>query len=225
MRTSKAVSERDCFAPLAEATFLAGLNDRQMNRVIDENILPSKLFRKDSGRLFARAASALAYFYFATEKEFTSDLRRQIITEFAKRLERQPDYKSLLGLTKIPRIDWKVEVPYGSIVLEEFFIRTYERHVAVIKAHEFVEVDPEIMGGMPVFKGTRVPIENIVASKGEGESNSTLKRAYSFLTDEMIEAAVVYQRIHPRRGRPVRVGRANPAWKLHSSKTVHATKL
>ena len=43
------------FVPIAEAAFIAGLSDRQMSRVVDENLVPAALLgQQGSARLFAR---------------------------------------------------------------------------------------------------------------------------------------------------------------------------
>ena len=39
-----------------------------------------------------------------------------------------------------------------------------------------VHSDPEIMGGTPVFVGTRVPIQNLIDSLEGGESVDSVKR-------------------------------------------------
>jgi uncharacterized protein (DUF433 family) len=36
--------------------------------------------------------------------------------------------------------------------------------------HNLVEIDPEKLGGTPVFRGTRVPIQNLFDSLETGES-------------------------------------------------------
>lgn len=36
--------------------------------------------------------------------------------------------------------------------------------------HNLVEIDPEKLGGTPVFRGTRVPIQNLFDSLESGES-------------------------------------------------------
>jgi uncharacterized protein (DUF433 family) len=90
-------------------------------------------------------------------------------------------------------------------------------------AHRLVSVDREVMGGAPVFAGTRVLVEIVAASKAEGVDDARLKKSYPFLTDELIEAAVVYSRIHPRRGQPQRLQDANLTWKLRSRRTIPAS--
>ena len=77
-----------------------------------------------------------------------------------------------------------------------------------------VTSDPEIMGGMPVFAGTRVPIEIVLASADAGADMSQLRAAYSFLTDAHIAAARVYTEAHPRPSPPRRLSETNPDWIL-----------
>ncbi len=51
--------------PTAEAAFIAGLSDRDMNRVADEHLMPDVLFEKNGGvRRFTRLSAAFAKFYF-----------------------------------------------------------------------------------------------------------------------------------------------------------------
>jgi len=79
-----------------------------------------------------------------------------------------------------------------------------------------VTSDPEIMGGMPVFAGTRVPIEIVLASADAGADMSQLRAAYSFLTDAHIASARVYTEAHPRPSPPRRLSETNPDWTLRS---------
>ena len=52
--------------------------------------------------------------------------------------------------------------------------------------------DPDIMGGAPVFKGTRVPIAIVLASVRAGFGLEALREAYPFLTPELLDAARSY---------------------------------
>jgi hypothetical protein len=55
-----------------------------------------------------------------------------------------------------------------------------------------IQVDSDIMGGAPVFRGTRIPI-HLIAEMIEGCPS---------LTRETVESAGIYATAHPRRGRP-----------------------
>jgi uncharacterized protein (DUF433 family) len=211
------------WVPIAEAAYLADLSDRQMNRVVDEGILPGSLVRTAQGRAYSRIASAFASFYFNTEDEFTAGLRRRIIVELTQRLEHRSDFAAVASLKVAPRkVDWTVKVPHGTVEVAGFIASVSERCALVEHANRLVSADGEVMGGAPVFAGTRVPVEIVAASKAEGVDDARLKKSYPFLTDELIEAALVYSRIHPRRGRPQRLQDANPTWKLRSRRTIPA---
>jgi uncharacterized protein (DUF433 family) len=62
-----------------------------------------------------------------------------------------------------------------------------------------VTEDPEVMGGLPYFAGTRVPVENVLASLDKGIPKERVLASYPFLTDAHIEAALAYQRARQRR--------------------------
>ena len=70
------------------------------------------------------------------------------------------------------------------------------------RAESLASADPEILGGVPVFRGTRIPIHMIAELLGQGETPDTLRRGYPRLNDEMIRLAPLYAGAHPLRGRP-----------------------
>jgi uncharacterized protein (DUF433 family) len=55
-----------------------------------------------------------------------------------------------------------------------------------------IEVNPEIMLGQPVIKGTRLPVYVIVEAVAEGNTQEELLEAYPFLTAEDIQQALRY---------------------------------
>jgi uncharacterized protein (DUF433 family) len=62
--------------------------------------------------------------------------------------------------------------------------------------------DPEIFGGEPVFRGTRVPIHLIATLVEQGSTEVEILEAYPRLTSEMIRLAPAYAQAYPLRGRP-----------------------
>jgi uncharacterized protein (DUF433 family) len=59
-------------------------------------------------------------------------------------------------------------------------------------AHERIEVNPKIMLGKPVIRGTRITVELILRKLGEGATEAQLLDAYPRLTAEDIRAAMTY---------------------------------
>lgn len=57
---------------------------------------------------------------------------------------------------------------------------------------ERIVIDPEIMTGKPVIKGTRIPVELIVRMLAQGISEEEILEEYPRLTPEDIRAALAY---------------------------------
>ena len=59
--------------------------------------------------------------------------------------------------------------------------------------------DPEILGGDPVFRGTRVPVHLVAELTAQGANPPELIEGYPRLTAEMIRLAPVYAATCPLR--------------------------
>ena len=70
------------------------------------------------------------------------------------------------------------------------------------RARRLIVSDPEIMGGDPVFRGTRVPVHMIAELIAKGSTQAELLEGYPRLTAEMIRLAPIYAAAYPLRGRP-----------------------
>jgi uncharacterized protein (DUF433 family) len=55
-----------------------------------------------------------------------------------------------------------------------------------------IEINPEIMLGKPVIKGTRLPVEIILEKLGYGYSEEEIIKDYPFLKREDIRACLIY---------------------------------
>lgn len=55
-----------------------------------------------------------------------------------------------------------------------------------------IEVDPQIMLGKPVIKGTRIPVELILRKLASLVSPAEILRDYPKLTEQDIQAALLY---------------------------------
>jgi uncharacterized protein (DUF433 family) len=59
-----------------------------------------------------------------------------------------------------------------------------------------------VMGGEPVFKGTRVPVRLVAAMLDQGADRAEILDGYPTLTDDMLDLARIWTAAHPTRGRP-----------------------
>lgn len=57
---------------------------------------------------------------------------------------------------------------------------------------QYIIRDPQICGGEPVVKGTRVTVRTILASLAEGDTAQELLRDFPTLTEEDIRAVVAF---------------------------------
>ena len=57
---------------------------------------------------------------------------------------------------------------------------------------EFIEINPQIMLGKPVIKGTRIAVEHIIAMLGQGISIDEILQEYNGLTKQEILACLQY---------------------------------
>jgi uncharacterized protein (DUF433 family) len=55
-----------------------------------------------------------------------------------------------------------------------------------------IEINPKVMMGKPVIRGTRIPVELILRKLSEGAKERELLEAYPRLTKEDIRAAIRY---------------------------------
>ena len=72
-----------------------------------------------------------------------------------------------------------------------------------VQAKSLVIIDPEIMGGVPVFAGSRVLIDIVLSSLDRGIQMDELMAAYPFLTSAHVQVARAYAQFYPR---------AQPSW-------------
>jgi uncharacterized protein (DUF433 family) len=172
------------FTP-TEAAVLTGLTLKAVNNAIDKKTI-SAVSGEEGGRLLdARALVSLA-------------LERRLADRVAPELRRQ----LFEALASSPRNTVSLE---GGLV--KIDLREPRREVATSlrdlrRARRLVVSDPDIMGGEPVFRGTRVPVHMIAAQLTQGSAPAELLAAYPRLTAEMIRLAPVYAAAYPLRGRP-----------------------
>lgn len=69
-------------------------------------------------------------------------------------------------------------------------------------AEAAIHQEKGVLGGEPVFKGTRIPVRAIAAMLAQGATAQEILEGYPALTPRMLELAVIWVAAHPARGRP-----------------------
>jgi uncharacterized protein (DUF433 family) len=107
--------------------------------------------------------------------------------------------------------DALAEAPRNAVSLEggpiKIDLRDPRRAIAASlrdlrRARRLVVSDPGILGGDPVFRGTRVPVHLVAELLAQGSKPAELIEGYPRLTAEMIRLEPVYAAAYPLRGRP-----------------------
>jgi uncharacterized protein (DUF433 family) len=63
---------------------------------------------------------------------------------------------------------------------------------STMTCEELINVDPQIMMGKPVIRGTRIAVELLLRKLSEGATEAELLNAYPHLSSEAIHAAMRY---------------------------------
>ncbi len=182
-----------------EAAVVSSVAVRDVNRVIDEKILPEGLYKvgRDRSRRFSADACAFISFYFMSANQLTSEERMRTIAAASKHLREEPSSK----LEK----EWIIRQGFLSIDLAPFLRSARQRLARLSAARALVVEDPDILGGTPVIKGTRVPVYDVAASVAAKLPAERILAAYPGLTAEALEMAAFYAEANPQRGRPRRL--------------------
>jgi uncharacterized protein (DUF433 family) len=205
--------------PAAEAAFIANLPDKDMQRMFDAEIVESPLVQRapEFGRRWARLAAAFAKFYYEEDQMYTVWARRETIKQLSERVANHKLSYQIYALLEVDKLDWKVSLHGQTINVFTYVAQARERQDRIEAARGLIVEDPDVMGGVPVFKGTRLPVSMVSSLAAAGQTWSDLREDYPSLTQEMFDAAQTYQAIHPRRGRPP-AEKSN--WIVRSSKVV-----
>jgi uncharacterized protein (DUF433 family) len=179
--------ENSLFTP-TEAAVLTRLSVKAVNNAIDKRAIPAVAGNREgySTRLLdMRALMSLT-------------LERRLADRFVPEARREV-------------FDALAAAPGNTVSLQGGFLkidlREPQRELATSirelrRARQLVITDPEIMGGEPVFRGTRMPVHLIATLLGQGSTESDLLEGYPRLTAAMVRLAPIYAAAYPLRGRP-----------------------
>jgi uncharacterized protein (DUF433 family) len=184
------------FTP-TEAAVLTRLSLKAVNNAIDKNLVPTtaRPSASDSVRLLNRKALLALVLEQRLSSGFFPELRRRMFEALSS------SSREVLSLEEgLVKID--LREPRRALAASLRALR---------RARSLAVSDPEVMGGDPVFRGTRVPVHAIATLVDQGSTEAKILEAYPRLTPEMIHLAPVYAQAYPLRGRP----RKQP-WQDHS---------
>lgn len=75
--------------------------------------------------------------------------------------------------------------------------------ISVMNYQERIVRDPQIAGGEPVLKGTRVTLKTVLASLAEGATTAEILADFPTLTEEDVRAAIAFAAASAQEDLPV----------------------
>lgn len=169
----------------AEAAVVTGMTVRQVNKLIDEE-LPARAVRRRGGRRLVTASGAACLMA-------RKDITRVLAADARRRLFRAicegPGEVAFLSA-------------FLSVDVNAVLGKTKESISRLHRIQALALSDPEVLGGQPCFKGTRIPVAQVAEFLAQGADAGELLEDYPALTREMIEAAPTLAKAYPARGRP-----------------------
>jgi uncharacterized protein (DUF433 family) len=171
------------FTP-TEAAVLTGLPLKAVNNAIDKKTISAVSGEAGARLLDARALVSLTIEQRLSDRIATPELRRKVFDALAEAPRNVVSLEG--GLIKID-----LREPRRVLAASLRDLR---------RARRLAVSDPEILGGDPVFRGTRVPVHLIAELVTQGSKSAELIEGYPRLTAEMIRLAPVYAAAYPLRG-------------------------
>jgi uncharacterized protein (DUF433 family) len=183
-----------------EAAYVAGVTERTVNHEIDARILRSR------GAKARRAVHGADILYLGAVRE----VRHQMAPELRKRM-REAIASAVSQSRPVARVAaFEVKIsPLEHAARKNFAALERTRR-------DYIESRPGVLAGEPVIKGTRIPARLIADLVRQGVSHARIRSEYD-LTRAQTEAAVLFDRVTPRRGRP-------PVRRLHVKRHVPADR-
>jgi uncharacterized protein (DUF433 family) len=180
----------------AEAAVLADAPPGAIEKAIEEGIIEiQKGPAPKAGARRRRLLPTRSVYYVAFLKEcdlhFSREHKHRLWAWFKKT---RPNHL----LTARWRISPGVHIKPGELLRP-----TYERVNWYARARDrWIELDPDIKGGTPVIRGTRISVYSVAGRIKHGEAISDIVDDNPDVAPEAIEAALTYARANPLIGRP-----------------------
>jgi uncharacterized protein (DUF433 family) len=197
---------------IREVAVVTGLPHRTVNRLIDEKLLPADAYilSPRNRRAVYAYATPMVLFGATDGAKLGKPLRRSVMNHLAV-LARNRDFLSATTPTVVEEGSIRIDLTEAILTAAEGLRRLRE-------AEEMVVEDPEIRGGIPTIRGTRIGVYE-AAGVVVQDGIETALEVFPSLDREKLKAARLYAEARPLTGRPRR-DRTVPGRKLTSSSRV-----
>ncbi|MET3354267.1 UNVERIFIED_ORG: uncharacterized protein (DUF433 family) [Xanthobacter viscosus] len=172
-----------------EAAAVSGMAVKAVHNAIDKKIVETKPDLRPSGaarRALTQEGLLRLKLWHGVGSALSAERREKLFEAIAA----MPNAKTV-------RADELLIVDVGAARKQlDAQIRTLDEAEAAIHR------DKGILGGEPVFRGTRIPVRMVAAMLAQGASAEEILEGYPALAPRMLELAAIWVAAHPARGRP-----------------------
>jgi uncharacterized protein (DUF433 family) len=173
------------FVTANEAALVTGVPVKQVHQIIDAGLLGKAVRRSGNARQLSRKALVGLKLADLTSGVLTLDRRRQVVAVLVQHPGRSRVSADVVTVDATPAAK---------------AVRTGLEQLA--KARSVVASTRTVLSGVPVFKGTRIPVHDIAEMVANGDSVARIAKAYPKLEEGWIGLASAYAMAYPKRGRP-----------------------
>lgn len=175
----------------SEAAAVANIGVKTVNNAIDKHIVDvTRGSQTNAGKLGRRELTAADLLRVKLWHEIGGVLSQERRTRMFEAIDQQPTAKTV-------KADDLLIIDVGE-ARKQIAGRTRELEAA----EAMIERKKSVMGGEPVFKGTRIPVRLIATMLADGASEEEILEGYPKLNARQLALSGIWVAAHPRRGRP-----------------------
>ncbi|AFO92743.1 DUF433 domain-containing protein [Phaeobacter inhibens] len=173
-----------------EVAAIVGAKREKITRQINTGAVPKSALsraveqeRQGAQSLLKPVACPMALFDLTTGHLLSTQMRRRMVREIA-------------NIVSGKSTTWVVEEGTLRIDLSKPIESAIRKMAALAQAEAIVVADPDIRGGMPVLRGTRIGVYEI-ADISKHETEHWLLKNFPSMTVERLQQAMLYAKAHP----------------------------
>lgn len=175
----------------SEAAAVAGIGVKTVNNAIDKQIIDVTRGRQnDTGKFGRRALTVDDLLRVKLWHEIGGVLSPERRIRMFDAIARQPTAKTV-------KADDLLIIDVGQ-ARKQIAGRTRE----LAAAEAMIERKKAVMGGEPVFRGTRIPVRVVATMLADGATEAEILEGYPKLDSRRLALSTLWAAAHPRRGRP-----------------------
>jgi uncharacterized protein (DUF433 family) len=178
------MSDFDRSYTVAEAAAVSGIGIKSVNNAIDKHIIET--VTRNTRRELSDEALLRLKLWYGVGSTLSSDRRQKLFDS----IKDEP-------LANEVRADDLIIVDVAK-ARNQVALRVKD----LDEAASLITRKKGVMGGEPVFAGTRIPVYLVASMLAAGADEADILEGYPKLTARMLELSKIWVAAHPRRGRP-----------------------